>query len=48
MRVTTNHPKPREYEKVTCIKKAEDWRPNGIAATKVLLVHRLLRWAQIL
>ena len=43
MRVTTNHPKPREYEKVTCIKKAEDWRPNGIAATKVLIVHRLLR-----
>ena len=41
--VTTNHAKPRGYEKETCIKKAEDWRPNGIAATKVLLVHRLLR-----
>jgi hypothetical protein len=31
---TTNHAKPREYEKEICTKKTEDWRPNGIAATK--------------
>jgi hypothetical protein len=43
MIVTTNHAKPREYEKESCTKKSEDWRPNGVAATKVLLVHRLLR-----
>ena len=40
---TTNHAKPREYEKEICTKKTEDWRPNGIAATKVLADHRLLR-----
>ena len=36
---TTNHAKLSEYEKETCTKKAEDWRPKGIAVTNVLADH---------